>query len=61
MRSTCDVSTGYGLAIFPICQSAEFKQNGRGYDVRESVRNDDDWVSLRCPNGKDELDIVQAS
>ena len=26
MRSTCDVSTGYGLAIFPICQSAELNK-----------------------------------
>ena len=46
------------------------RQRGRRFEphrrhcvvVREQMNPyDDDWVSLRWPNGKDDLDIVRAS
>ena len=57
--STCDASTGYGLANFKMSHSAELNKI-----VEATMRvnpYDDGWVCMRSPNGKDDLDIVQAS
>ena len=60
VRSTCDVSTGYGLAFFfTICHSAELNKI---VDATMPVnRYDNRTVSLRRPHGKGDLDIVKAS
>ena len=59
LQSTCDASTGYGLANFKISHSAELDEI-----VEATMRvnpYDDGWVCMRSPNGKDDLDIVRAS
>ena len=53
MQSTCDVSTGYGLAIFSNLSECGVNKI---VDVTMPVNPyDDDWVSLRWPNRKDDF------
>ena len=59
MRSTCDVSAGYGQAIFKICHSTELNKL---VEAMMSVnRYDDRRVYLRWTHRKDDFDIINSS
>ena len=62
LRGSCDQTVMYlratDLRFFQICHSAEL---GKIVEATMPVDPyDDDWVSLRWPNGKDDLDIKRA-